>query len=316
MSGVATAAEQFEGRLAAESAAMAALEQQLANSPGSLTRIEKLGSEQAGFAPVLGLALLPQGEVVRGGVLLLHDSAQHPDWPDFTGPARQALAGDGWHTLSVTLTPVRPEARPSRSLPPRLADGGLPAVLKADTDANDAAPADASPEATLAESVPVVDAVEATPAEVPRLKQFSDMERVALGLAWLGQQAVDNQVLVGVGLGADTALAAYASLNLGTRGVVLVLVNATLGFTEMNELLKQSPGLAEAVILDIYDPDSYFASALAKGRKTLMQRSSAQAYQQRAVAGIDRDLRLHQAPVIRSMRGWLRRYAPGVEGAR
>ncbi len=309
-----SAAEQYERLLAADQAALAALERQLTAAPGSLTRIEQLGSDQTGFAPVLGLALVPQGKVVRGGVLLLHDSGQHPDWPAFPGPARQALAGDGWHTLSIALTPVRSDTRPSRSLPPRLAGGGLPAAAEGNTAAADAGTAAAAP--VPSDTVPAADPAEAQPAAAPRLKQFSDIERVALGLAWLGQQKVDNQVLLGVGSGADTAVAAYSSLNLGTRDIVLVLISSSLGFIEMSELVKQNPGLAEAVVLDIYDHTSNYASALAKGRKTVMMRNAAKGYQQRGIAGIDGDLREYHEPVIRSLRGWIRRYAPGIEVTR
>jgi len=317
------AAEHFERLVAADAAELKSLEQQLSNAPGSLTRIERLGSEQTGFAAVLGLALLPQGKVVRGGVLLLHDSGQHPDWPTFIGPARLMLAADGWHTLSIALSPVRPEATPERSLPPRLANGGLsaagtgpapaePATEAATAPADDAAPA---PVPALVDATSTAAAPEPQP-EAPRLKQFSDTERVALGLAWLSQQAVNNQVLLGVGLGADTALGAYASLNLGTRDLILVLISSSLGLNEMNELLKQYPSLSEALILDIYDPASNFASVLASGRRTVMQRSSAQGYQQRGIAGIQNDLQLSHQAVLRSLRGWLRRHATLAEDNR
>lgn len=37
----------------------------------------------------------------QGGAILLHDLAQHPDWPGLIGPLRRGLPAQGWMTLSL-----------------------------------------------------------------------------------------------------------------------------------------------------------------------------------------------------------------------
>lgn len=42
----------------------------------------------------------------RGGVILLHDIGDHPDWPEIISPLRNGLPEKGWSTLSIQL-PLR-----------------------------------------------------------------------------------------------------------------------------------------------------------------------------------------------------------------
>ncbi len=48
-----------------------------------------------------GLYLPENTGTPQGGVLILHDIAQHPQWPQTVGPLREYLPDYGWNTLSL-----------------------------------------------------------------------------------------------------------------------------------------------------------------------------------------------------------------------
>lgn len=47
----------------------------------------------------------------KGGVILLHDEGQHPDWPDVISPLRRGLPAHGYATLSLQM-PILPRGAP------------------------------------------------------------------------------------------------------------------------------------------------------------------------------------------------------------
>lgn len=53
----------------------------------------------------------------KGGVILLHDMGQHPDWPQVIAPLRRALPRHGWTTLSVQMPVLAAGAAPERYAP-------------------------------------------------------------------------------------------------------------------------------------------------------------------------------------------------------
>ena len=54
---------------------------------------------------------LPPGEDPKGGVILLHGRAFHPDWADVIQPLRIGLAEQGWRTLSIQLPVLEKDAK-------------------------------------------------------------------------------------------------------------------------------------------------------------------------------------------------------------
>lgn len=58
-----------------------------------------------------------EGNLKRGGVILLHGLGAHPDWPDVIAPLRKALPEAGWATLSIQL-PVWPNSASFEDYPP------------------------------------------------------------------------------------------------------------------------------------------------------------------------------------------------------
>ena len=54
---------------------------------------------------------LPPEEAPKGGVILLHGRAFHPDWADVIQPLRTGLAEQGWRTLSIQLPVLEKHAK-------------------------------------------------------------------------------------------------------------------------------------------------------------------------------------------------------------
>lgn len=61
------------------------------------------------------------------GVVLLHGSGAHPDWPLVIFPLRTGLADRGWHTLSLQM-PIRPPGTTSPELGPLFLDEVPPRI--------------------------------------------------------------------------------------------------------------------------------------------------------------------------------------------
>lgn len=69
----------------------------------------------------------------QGGVLIVHDDGQHPDWPRLVQDMRRHLPDSGWSTLAISV-PARPVPR----VPPRtLEDGEVTAASAAGHLADD-----------------------------------------------------------------------------------------------------------------------------------------------------------------------------------
>ncbi|HLA75861.1 MAG TPA: DUF3530 family protein [Gammaproteobacteria bacterium] len=57
------------------------------------------------------------GKTTQGGILVLHDNGQHPDWPDVTSLLRRELPEHGWATLSMQM-PILPYVAPITAFGP------------------------------------------------------------------------------------------------------------------------------------------------------------------------------------------------------
>ena len=65
---------------------------------------------------VMALYIPANQPKVRGGMLLIHDANQHPDWPVFIQELRQNMPDHGWHTLSLSMSYGKPLEIPAREL--------------------------------------------------------------------------------------------------------------------------------------------------------------------------------------------------------
>lgn len=90
--------------------------------PASLTRTERqeealrrrlppaeLRQLESADEAFLGLFLAAARPEPRGGVVLIANRGEHPDWPELIGPARRQLSSQGWHTLAISLPEAPPE---------------------------------------------------------------------------------------------------------------------------------------------------------------------------------------------------------------
>jgi len=106
---------------------LAAANKTLLNLAADLPDDQVLWLEGREYDPTAVMALyLPASQAAakrrkQGGVILLHDLDQHPDWPHITGYLRIALADHGWHTLSLALQYPPSQQMPERDLLPRSA---------------------------------------------------------------------------------------------------------------------------------------------------------------------------------------------------
>ena len=58
----------------------------------------------------LALYAKPEGEKVKGAVIIIHGIGVHPAWPDVINPLRIQLPEMGWHTLSIQMPVLANEA--------------------------------------------------------------------------------------------------------------------------------------------------------------------------------------------------------------
>lgn len=63
-----------------------------------------------GTSKFLGLMIPDQSGTPKGGAIILHDAAGHPDWPEVIRPLRRALPPRGWATLAIQLPPLQQPA--------------------------------------------------------------------------------------------------------------------------------------------------------------------------------------------------------------
>jgi predicted alpha/beta-hydrolase family hydrolase len=68
------------------------------------------------------LAILTEADAPRGGVILVHGTGAHPDWPEVIHPLRTRLPEHGWTTLSIQL-PLAPEGVDAAGLAALLDEG-------------------------------------------------------------------------------------------------------------------------------------------------------------------------------------------------
>jgi hypothetical protein len=152
----------------------------------------------------LGLYLPNNSARNEGGLVILPDAAQHPDWPRLVGVLRHGLADSGWHTLAIQLQGESLPVPAGRVMAARgAADFPYPgAVARPDrggavtsgalNDAAAAAPHDTPSGAALSQAVPAVDPRVATNAETEKLEQQNaEQEQADLNMAATGSETVD-----------------------------------------------------------------------------------------------------------------------------
>lgn len=210
----------------------------------------------------------------QGGVLIVHDDGQHPDWPRIVQDLRQHLPNHGWSTLAITLPP-----RPALPIPMRQLEVDEPTPASA---------AGSDRDETF------------DPAVAARLRA---------GEAELGRRGLLNVVLIGVGAGALHAVEYLGNERQGaTDGLGLIIIGARPEDTEA--LAPLMAGLPVPV-LDIYfagDP----AEAAAQERRAAVNRAGNTALTQVREQSWSTAHRQGPQPLTRRAWGWLRSNRAGI----
>jgi hypothetical protein len=160
-------------------------------------QVLELATDQERF---IALQLEQETASPEGGVLILHDAGQTPDWPYLLRQVREYLPAVGWTTLSIDLpTPLRD------------AIGVLP------LNENASAPSPVSDED----------------------RQNRVLARVASGIKQLNGDGIFNIAVIGYGDGAYWA-SRYLSERISedeVEGYALILIDASLNYPELPDYL-------------------------------------------------------------------------------
>ena len=292
-------------------------------------------------ARFLGLYLPNASARNEGGLVILPDTAQHPDWPGLVSGLRRGLPAFGWHTLAIQL----------REAPaPVLAARVLASPGSAEFPYPGAAPRTAAVSGALegaGDNPPPaeVDARTATNAETDRLEQEeagtgepADLDlaagsavsasasagavegpenalRIDIALQHLTRIGLLNQAVVGVGAGAVTALEHVRSRNaIPERGFAVVLINARFGEEALLPLAEQQNTLRQLILLDLYDSSSgREVRALANARRQFAKRQQMQGYVQASMPLGGLQSSPSGGALLARLAGWLQRVIPGQE---
>ena len=210
----------------------------------------------------------------QGGLLMLHDLAQTPDWPYLLQQPRRYLPHVGWSTLAIGLP--TPQRDSPGFLPPT--EG---AAINLDPESEDA-------------------------------WQTRVMARIASGIKHLNDQGIFNIAIIGYGDGAYWGSRFLAErLNADEEeGYALIMVDAALNYPELADNLAK----LMIPILDLYMNDTDYAQLQAQQRKAAVTRADHPDYLQihdalrHGFYGA-RDMER----TTRRIWGWLRSHAGGYE---
>jgi len=211
----------------------------------------------------------------QGGILILHDVGQTPDWPFLLQQTRQYLPVVGWNSLSIDLP-----------TPARDAIGRLPPN---ETDTNNGLPSETNEE-----------------------WEARVLERIATGIKHMNDNGIFNIAVLGYGDGAYWGTR-YLAERLSTEeidGYALILCEAPLNYPELPGFINK----LTIPILDLYMNDSNFAHYQAGLRKAAAAKAlhpdyllvhDALRHGMHGTPKIDRS--------TRRVWGWLRNHAAGYE---
>lgn len=254
--------------------AAATLEQRYANALPA-NQFQRLNQADGPAIPALYLEQTTAAS--QGGALILHDSAQHPDWPRIVHELRTFLPDAGWSTLSISLPPPPPSPVPRRSI-------GV--------------------------DEPVIAA--AAPAEPLDEAHYQALRsRMAAGIRELTGRGLLNLVIVGIGSAALPATR-YASddLNAGNvDNIGLILIDTPYEQSTAVAAILEDLSVR---MLDVYTAGAHADQAAAVRRAASRRNPDLQGTQVREQAWLT-PLRGGPQPIVRRAWGWLRTNMAGAE---
>lgn len=301
--------------------------------------------------PMTGVYLPENTGSPQGGVLILHDIAQHAHWPNTVTPIREYLPDYGWNTLSIffeqyiqkplpdihakkddTPSTENKEQDSTENQPENTADNEVEEVAQENPDNNeDPITQEDSPDTTTADALDEIannldeippfspDISQATleQAAIPIEETFMEnmIARVEQGLTKLNEMGQYNIVIIANGYSANWAAKLLESrLSDNNKGYALIIIDAKSSAYPA-VFLNDSLSKLDIPMLDIVT-DTRLENAYAiKARKAAMLRNQNKKYMQLHLPAIKPDLTQTNNIISRRIRGWLLTHAAGEEVA-
>jgi hypothetical protein len=287
---------------------------------------------------VLALQQKPRIAQAQGAVLILHDKEQHADWPYFIRPLRMTLPDSGWRTLSITLPYEDAQIFPERSIGVKSSDQiiltdqissalQIPATRKELVDKpSELSDDDTSKEEVLTSDVPEEEVqaqqadenVDIDLADKNKTKEvllsYTDRALLHTGAAidYLKGEGYENIIIVGYRAGADLALD-HIKPNVSqipNRGFALVMVDPILKSEYQTGIAEFFGEKFQPPILDIVNGAKLHNRELGLERSVGARVAEiANYYQVNLTANQNGGF---QQSLIRRIRFWLEKYAPGM----
>jgi len=289
---------------------------------------------------VLALEQKPRIAQAQGAVLILHDKEQHADWPYFIRPLRMSLPDAGWDTLTVNLPYENAQKLPERSLGVKVSDQiiltaqitsalQIPATRKEQAgeeleqskgdalkeemaSSDDQDQMSAEQEAQNNENVDIDLEDKNKAKKTPLTYKERALLHTTAAIDYLRGEGYQNIIIVGYRSGADLALD-YIKPNVSQipkRGFALVMVDPVLQSAYQTELAEFFGKKFKAPILDIVNGVSLDNRKLARERKIGARIAEIENYHQVSLTANQNGA--FQQSLIRRIRFWLGKYAPGM----
>ena len=302
-----------------------------------ITWLDVKYSDESEVIKVLSLVQKPRTAQIHGAVLLLHDRGHHADWPYLIRPLRMNLPESGWFTLSVNLPFDIVRKLPDRSLSTKNADQVLVnTTLRQSIEAKSSRayrnssdikgksstteqsketemPADANQEGAEEQADPVdIDLGEKnnTAIAVP-IEKRADMH-IKAALDHLRNQGYQNIIIVAYRSAANLALEHIKerASTIPAKGFALVMIDPNLSSVNQEDLSAAIGVGFKAPILDLVNKADIDSRVLAMERAASARVSKAMSYKQISLNA--NEASVLQGNVLRRIRFWLERYAPGM----
>lgn len=292
-------------------------------------------SQGSSTAQVLALQQAAHKAQQHGAVLLLPGKEQHADWPELISPMRKTLPEAGWYTLSVSLPAYSEGEIPKRQLPAKKIDSVIlndalrqaltkPASRQSKEETDNTKVEAAVEDTDVAEEPATINEDESNdkPVDIDlgekdeniKAVPYEDKAMVHLeaGMRHLQQQGYQNIVLLAYRSSANLALGYIEKIRgqIADKGFALVMIDPVLDENYQFDIAKALGKSFPAPVLELVDFNDLDQQMLAKQR-----------IRSARVAGIARYMQVEQSlkkgegiqkSLIRRVRYWLERHAPGM----
>jgi hypothetical protein len=313
--------------------------------PTELVWLKVQYPEQDEAVNVLALEQKPRVAKEHGAVLILHDKEQHADWPYFIRPLRMSLPDAGWDTLTVNLPYENAQKLPERSLTVKVSDQitltdqitsalqkpaarskqkegaaekNKEAVSDEVSDAEkaasniDDASLDKEVDSQRDENVDIDLADKNKEVKTTLPYKERALLHVNAAIDYLQGKGYENIIIVGYRSGADLALD-HIKPNVSQipkQGFALVMVDPVLQTAYQTDMATFFGEKFKAPVLDIVNGVNLESRVLAREREVAARVSEMEQYQQ--ISLMTRESGAFQQSLIRRVRYWLEKYAPGM----